>query len=74
MKKIEQILQAGYGHFTITITFRRKQYSAVTTNTQAIDRYRDSDSPAKAKLDGGFTRNQAATALYNAVVRWHNLK
>lgn len=71
MKQIS-ILTAGYGHFKISTTYRNKTISAITTNTLAIDRYRDNESPAKAHKDGGFTRNQAAMALYNQIVRANN--
>jgi hypothetical protein len=68
MKKIH-ILPTGYGHFKITTQYRKIVISATTTNTLSIDRYRDNESPAKAHKDGGFTRNQAAQALYNEIVR-----
>ena len=44
MKQIDiQLSGCGYGHFLITTTYRGKQYSTVTTNTLAIDRYRNTD-------------------------------
>lgn len=73
MKRIS-ILPAGHGHFKISVAYRRKQISAITTNTQAIDRYRDTDLPIKAHADGGYTHNQAAKALYNEVVRKNSNK
>jgi len=68
MKQIS-IMLSGYGHFKITTTYRNRDISTVTTNTLAIDRYRDNESPARAHKDGHFTRNQAANALYNEIVR-----
>lgn len=64
---------SGYGHFKISTTYRGKEYSAITTNTLAIDRYNDDDSSV---LRGKFytTRNQAAQALYNEIKRKHDLR
>ena len=64
---------SGYGHFRIFATYRGKQYSTVTTNTLAIDRYRDTDVPAKAKRDGWLTHKQAVNCLYNEIKRANNL-
>lgn len=75
MKKIDSILPAGYGHFFISITYKRKTYKARSTNTLAIDRYKDDSIPEKAKGNNDcYTRLQAAKALYNEVKRVHNLK
>jgi hypothetical protein len=68
MKKIS-IIPSGYGHFKITTTYRNKDISTVTTNTLAIDRYRDTDKPDRSRGERGLTRNQAANALYNEIVR-----
>ena len=72
MKNIN-ILFAGYGHFKITATYRAKEINAITTNTLAIDRYRDNESPAKARRDGWLTRAQAARSLYNEIKRANNI-
>lgn len=73
MKQITITGMIGYGHFRIGTMYRGKLIGAVTTNTLAIDRYRDNESPAKAHKDGGFTRNQAAKALYNEIKRSNNI-
>lgn len=72
MKQIT-ITFAGYGHFKISTTFRGKEYSATTTNTMAIDRYKDDESPANRRQFYG-TRKQAAQALYNEIKRANDLK
>jgi hypothetical protein len=72
MKQID-IQFSGYGHFKVTTTYRGKQYSTVTTNTLAIDRYRNTDISDRAHAQMGQTRNQAATALYNEIKRANNL-
>jgi len=72
MKQID-IQFSGYGHFKVTTTYRGKEYSTVTTNTLAIDRYKDDETAATR---GKFynTRNQAATALYNEIKRANGLQ
>lgn len=64
---------SGYGHFKITTTYRGKTRSTVTTNTMAIDRYRDTEITSRTRGELGMTRNQAATALYNEIKRANNL-
>ena len=61
MKKID-ISPAGHGHFKISTIYYGKVVSAITTNTKAIDRYRD-DGPA-TKNGHYKTQNKAAAALY----------
>lgn len=72
MKKIE-IQAAGYGHFRVTVGYRGKQYSAVTTNTRAIDRY-NNDDISKKRIELNYTQAQAAKALYKEVKRAHSLR
>ena len=72
MKNIN-ITFSGYGHFKISTTVRGKEYSTVTTNTMAIDRYKDDETPATRGLFYN-TRNQAAQALYNEIKTANNLK
>lgn len=66
--KIINILPSDYGHFRITTTHRNKDIHTITTNTQAIDRYRDTDISSRTHAHG-YTRNQAANTLYNEIVR-----
>lgn len=66
---------SGYGHFKISTTYRGKEYSAITTNTLAIDRYNDDDIETAVDNSKFYTtRNQAAKALYNEIKRKHNLR
>jgi len=44
--KYLNILPAGYGHFKITTDHYGKTISCITTNTQAIDKWKD-DKPSK---------------------------
>lgn len=48
-QKSIRVLPLGCGHFKISTEHYGKIISTVTTNTQAIDAYRD-DSPSKAAL------------------------
>jgi putative AlgH/UPF0301 family transcriptional regulator len=58
------------GHFTISTRYFNRTISTVTTNTQAIDRYRDTESPKKAQIDaGGMTWKQAEAQLRNEILR-----
>lgn len=64
---------SGHGHYKVTIIFRGKKYTSITTNMPAIDRVGDNDN----KRDTGKvyeTPKQALRALYNEVKRLHNLK
>ena len=63
------ITSAGYGHFKISTKYYNKIIDTVTTNTQAIDRYRNTESPRKAHADFGMTWLQAYEALYNEILR-----
>jgi hypothetical protein len=37
------IMPAGYGHNKVTVTFRGKEYSTVTSNSRATDTLKDED-------------------------------
>lgn len=71
MKQIT-IFPNGYGHFEIKTFIRGKQYRATTTNTLAVDRYKDDET---GNTRGKFynSQNQAAAALYNEIKRANNL-
>lgn len=55
---------SGHGHYRITITYRNKDYSAVTSNMPLVDAYIHNEGREK---QGGFTKRQASIALYNIV-------
>lgn len=74
MKKISILSTTSYGHFNITIEYRRKLYYAITTNTQAIDRYRYSDVSDLVRKEYGMTKKQALMQLYNECKTKNNLK
>lgn len=64
---------AGYGHFKITSLYRGKEYSTISTNTMAIDRYRNDNIPPHIK-EQHYSYNGAALTLYNEIKRANNLK
>lgn len=72
--KVIFIMSDCPGRFKVSTMFRGKLISTRTNNTQAIDRYRDTDIPAKARGEIGMTRAQAGQSLYNEIVRNTNSK
>ena len=62
--KIERLQFAGSGHYRVTILFRNKSYSAVTTDMCSVDEYKSDNRGWK--LAGNY--------LYNGVVRNLGLK
>jgi hypothetical protein len=73
MKHITITPSRSYGRYNIECLYRGRSYSTQTTNTLAIDRYRDDETGAtRGKMYN--TRNQAATVLYNEIKRANNLR
>ncbi len=64
---------SGYGHYKVFLTFRGKEYSAITTNMQAIDAA-NTDCPPIRKGEYYETQKEALKALYDEVKRKNNLK
>lgn len=62
----------GYGHFRIEIEYRNYLYTALTTNTLALDRVNDNTLVDRARQNG-YTRRQALLALYNECKLKNNL-
>lgn len=55
------------GHFQVTIEYRGKGYTCVSTNTMLYDRIRHDD------VDTGYTEKQAYQALYDICKNKNNL-
>jgi len=69
--QIDNIIPSGYGHFKVSITYSNgKLYSAVTTDTMAIDVYR---SDTFTRTDERMQR-QAEKQLIRIVKRANNLR
>lgn len=58
----------SYGHYKVTIHYKGKQYSCITTNALAYDRYLDDDAK------GFYTQRTACLALWNECKRKNNLR
>lgn len=65
-EKLWNVKPVSYGHFQVTFTHRGKKYSAVTTNTQAIDAINGGDYSS-------YTEKEALQALRNEVLIANNL-
>jgi len=61
---------SGYGHQKVTIEFRNKTYSCITTNTIATDRIGDEEIRPNAFY---VTEKQALLALWDECKRKNNL-
>lgn len=71
MKYIE-ITPTVYGSFKVTTVYRGKRYSAVTTNTQAVDRYKD-NGPRTPKSRYA-TQTEASIVLHKFIKASNNLR
>lgn len=64
---------SGYGHNTVTITFRGKEYKCTSTNTSATDRIMD-DNDGINHDTYYTTKKQALISLYKECKQANNLK
>lgn len=69
MPTIDNIQFSGYGHNRVTITYRGKQYSSVTSNTLATDAYRSDNGRAPHRKGFWLTKKQAERILIDEVKR-----
>jgi hypothetical protein len=61
---------AGHGYYKITIEFRGKEYSTITSNMPLVDAYKNNQG---RENQGGYTKRQASIALFNNVKQSNNL-
>lgn len=61
---------SGYGHFKVTINYRNKTYTCITTNTMAIDKIGDEQRTPKEFYT---TEKEALLSLYNECKRANDL-
>lgn len=73
MPSIISILPAGYGHNRVTIVFRGKEYSAVTSNTIATDAYKNDNGRAPHRRGYWLTKKHAERQLIDEVKQKNNL-
>ena len=69
-RKILSIKFSGYGHWRVTIKYRNKEYSCITTNAPAYD-MRDWECGEPKNFYS--SRKQALMALYNECKRKNGL-
>jgi hypothetical protein len=60
---------SSYGHYKVTIQYRGKEYSCISTDSMAYDRYNDED----AKGRGIYTQKDALQSLWSECKRKNNL-
>ena len=64
---------AGYGHKNVTIVYKGKQYTCVSTNVCATDRI-NSDEPETFRRGFSGTLKQAYLSLWNECKAKNNLR
>lgn len=69
LKEKVRVEWRGYGSYKVTISFRGKEYTCITHNSEAYDRIREGEEGD----DGYYTYKQALLALWNECKRWHDL-
>jgi hypothetical protein len=66
MKKHIRIEQTGYGHYRISMIIYNKKFSTITTNSSAVDEYRDFDNTRRS--------NVGYRALYSELMHEYKAK
>jgi hypothetical protein len=66
MKKHINIEQTGYGHYRISMVIYNQTFSKITTNSVAVDEYRDFDNTRRS--------NSGYRALYAILMREYKAK
>ena len=68
-QRIDARTTTSYGHYKVTIQYRGKQYSCISTDSMAYDRYMDED----AKGRGIYSQLDALKSFWNECKRKNNL-
>jgi hypothetical protein len=66
--RIDASRTSSYGHYKVTIQFRGKEYSCISSDSMAYDRYLDDDAKR-----GHYTQRDALTSFWNECKRKNNL-
>jgi hypothetical protein len=61
---------SSYGHYKVTIQYRGKEYTCITTNSEAYDRYNDEER----KGNRYYSQLDALKDLWRECKRKNNLK
>ena len=67
--RIDASRTSSYGHYKVTIQFRGKEYSCISSDSMAYDRYLDDDEATR----GHYTQRDALTSFWNECKRKNNL-
>ena len=74
LKNRVRFMFSGYGHKKVTIKYRNKEYSCISTNTVATDRINSDIDGVDKDSFLIRTKKQAYLALYNECKLKNNLK
>lgn len=66
--RIDARRTSSYGHYKVTIQFRGKEYSCISSDSMAYDRYLDDEATR-----GHYTQRDALTSFWNECKRKNNL-
>lgn len=67
LNRIDVCKTSSYGHYKVTITFRNKKYTCISTDSLAYDKYLDEDAK------GIYTQRIALENLWRECKRKNNL-
>ena len=68
LERIDVRKTISYGHYKVTIQYKGRQYSCISTDSVAYDRHLDEDSRGKL-----YTQKAALQTLWNECKRKNNL-
>ena len=63
--RVRVLGSSGYGHKRVSIVYKGKSYSFITTNTLATDRLLEDGYISDRKCSGFYTLKQAYQSLWN---------
>jgi hypothetical protein len=66
--RIDARKTSSYGHYRVTIHYRGKEYSCISTDSMAYDRYLDDEAKR-----GHYTQKDALISFWNECKRKNNL-
>lgn len=69
LNRIDACTTTSYGHYKVTIQYRGKKYSCITTNSEAYDRYNDEER----KGNRYYSQLDALKDLWRECKRKNNL-
>jgi hypothetical protein len=69
LQRIDARTTTSYGHYKVTIQYRGKQYTCISTDSMAYDRYMDEDARGR----GIYTQLDALKSFWNECKRKNNL-